>query len=500
MNKEAATFSTLLTFALALIGSLAMAGETMQPAPANPHMAQSWNPVAHVDPAQTDTFWHPFPVPPKGTSRRLQADELRYEHAGIGNFGAMSSAQYPDGSYVIWSNGRASIRKEDTITGKLIAEVFVPGIEVYPEDKATELNEYWEENGAGLMAIYKSLEPMNEIASLTHIYTLVDTDNNYLVVDGANNQIIAYTDEVKGDPQSGIVVAKTYDMPAEFKGAKTVGFNMTYDGWLAMATYDGRLLLIKKDFSEYRSIRLNHSLEENSAEFEGAPVGYGWVRNAPAIGPDNSFYIVSYQHLHKVVWDGDKLSVDKTDGAWTVKYPHGRAGSGSTPSLVGFGPDEDRFVAFASGEDVMQLYLVWRDDIPENWKGLPSKNRRIAGVVRGDMGDPDIEKVQSEQSVITFGYGVFIVNNYPQNVPWFMPSWGHQLITSYLANKTKYQPKGIMKAEWSPARQEFYVDWAHPEVSSPNMVPTVLGMHNMVLIHGANENDEYVTRAFVVVY
>jgi hypothetical protein len=495
------TIRTLLilaaTIAFSLPTSDASASESaLQHAPKNPHLADSWNPIAHVDVAQTDTFWHPFPVPPKGTSRRLQADELKYSHYGIGNFGAMSSAPYPDGSFVIWSNGRHSIRKEDPLTGEVLAEYFLPGIEPFSEEKSDALNEFWDKKGTGIRAILKTIEPLKEIASLSYIYTLIDPENNYLVVDSRKGQVVAFADATKGDPRSDIVVAKTYDFPEELKGAQTVGFNMTFDGWLVLATYDGRIFLLKRDFSEHRIVRLNHSIEEDAANFEGGPIGYGWVRNAPVIDSNNSIYVLSYQHLHKVIWNGDQLSVNESDGAWTVTYEGGRAGSGSTPTLMGFGPDEDRMIAFTDGQDVMHLMLAWRDEVPDDWEGLPGLPRRVAGIVKGDMGDPNIEHVQSEQSVSTFGYGVFIVNNYPKSVPWWLPDWGHQIITNYLANHVKYQPQGIMKAEWNPESRDFYKDWAHPRVSSPNMVPTVLGAHNMVMIHSANEDSEFVSRAF----
>ena len=124
----------------------------------------------------------------------------------------------------------------------------------------------------------------------------------------------------------------------ELKEAQTVGINMTFDGWLVMETYDGRIFLLKRDFSEHRIIQLNHSVEEDAANFEGGPTGYGWVRNGPVIDSDSSIYVVSYQYLRKVIWNGDKLSVEKSDGAFTVTYEGGGAGSRSTPTLMGFGP------------------------------------------------------------------------------------------------------------------------------------------------------------------
>ena len=70
-----------------------------------------------------------------------------------------------------------------------------------------------------------------------------------------------------------------------------------------------------------------------------------WVRNSAAIDDDGGIYVPSFEHMHKVVWNGTTLSKDPADGAWVAPYSNSLGkGSGSTPSLMGFGPDEPHFV------------------------------------------------------------------------------------------------------------------------------------------------------------
>ena len=43
---------------------------------------------------------------------------------------------------------------------------------------------------------------------------------------------------------------------------------------------------------------------------------------------------------------------DEADGAWSFPYRNGaHNGSGTTPSLMGFGPDEDHFLVFGAGDE-----------------------------------------------------------------------------------------------------------------------------------------------------
>jgi hypothetical protein len=118
--------------------------------------------------------------------------------------------------------------------------------------------------------------------------------------------------------------------------------------------------------------------------------------------------------MHKLVCTGKQLSADQADGAWTAEYPGGGwapavkvgTGTGSTPTLMGFGPGADHLVVITDGQDRMHLTAFWRDDLPA---GATS---RIAGTIPVTCGLPrDVAWIQSEQSVATLDWGALVVNN-----------------------------------------------------------------------------------------
>ena len=69
-----------------------------------------------------------------------------------------------------------------------------------------------------------------------------------------------------------------------------------------------------------------------------------------SVDDKGGIYCVTSKYMRKVVWDGKKLSDKEEDGAWKSEYdyvPNPKAlsrGSGNTPTLMGFGPDDDKLV------------------------------------------------------------------------------------------------------------------------------------------------------------
>jgi hypothetical protein len=100
--------------------------------------------------------------------------------------------------------------------------------------------------------------------------------------------------------------------------------------------------------------------------------------------------------MQKLVWTGTKLPTDPSDGAWSEPYRNGNGlGSGPTPALMGY--YDDRFVVITDGEPVMNVVLFWRDGIPADWRAIAgAPSRRIAGMQRADMGDPQLRAIQTE--------------------------------------------------------------------------------------------------------
>ncbi|MEN8185160.1 MAG: hypothetical protein ABFS46_21770 [Myxococcota bacterium] len=114
---------------------------------------------------------------------------------------------------------------------------------------------------------------------------------------------------------------------------------------------------------------------------------------------------------------------------------------------------------------------------------------RIAGMAPADMGDPQIQAIQSEQSVVVAGYGALVVNNMPRNVPWYLPEQARPLLISFLGSNPAHQPYGVQKFAWNPEARALENAWVNTEVSSPSCVPVVSYPSERVYLIGARENQ-----------
>ena len=453
-------------------------------APQNPFLADGINPLPHGDTAQQDAT--PL-AGPMGQSRRLSESELSYQFLGPGYFGIYTSSPYKDGKRVLWTNGLNGIYKIDEETYKIIDHLPTPAAEIYTEDWANGIIDKLDKNNGSLSAIKTGIDALMPLTNLSGIYAMVGS-NNWFYFARKDGIIIAYGDEVEGDPSSGIVEKARFEMPADEAGP-SVGINMTYDGWIVFPTEDGIMVAVSMDLKSYKSVPMKHRDDE---DIETRGTGYGWVRNAIAVDEAGGIYVASRNHMHKVVWTGERLSTDEADGAWTARYRNGwEEGTGATPSLMGFG-DEDQFVVITDGDPRMNVTLFWRNEIPEDWSQLDgTPSRRIAGQAPVTMGDLNVQKIQSEQTVIVAGYGALVVNNTPRNAPFFIPKEGaaRGVLIGPLGSNPKYQPFGVQKFQWNPVTKRLEQAWVNETISSPNGVPWVSIGSEQVYFIGARDNQ-----------
>ncbi len=451
--------------------------------PRNPHLADSNYAMGHGDSAQQDALTQAGPM---GPTRTLKEGEIQYTFTGPGYFGIQTSGVYPDGKRVFWGNGLDRLVKLDYDTHEVVAQKYFPGEPRYTEEQSEASIASFEAGNDGIFAIYKAFREAQKLRNLSNIYTLLDNENVYYI-GSKSGAITAYGDADPGDSRSPIVELRTFQLPEQATGP-IMGLNMTYDGWLIVATEHGYMAAIKKDFSDHRLIRITHS--EGAEDKATGPTGYGWIRNGFAIEENGGIYIASQEHMHKVVWDGDRLSTDKVDGAWSAPYLNGWGhGTGATPSLMGFS-GEDQFVVITDGQPKMNVVLFWRNQIPEDWEKLEgAPSRRIAGQAPVTMGDPDLKEIQSEQSVVVAGHGALVVNNHPRNIPWYLPKQASSLLISYLGSNPRHQPYGVQKFTWEPGARELGEAWVNKEVSSPSTVPIVGVGSNAVYLIGARNNQ-----------
>jgi hypothetical protein len=450
---------------------------------ANPFVADSPYGLPHGDSAQTDASPRPGPV---DVSRALLPAEIRSTFVGPGAIIGFLSGRYRNGGRVLWVNGVNGLYKLDAETYEVLQVLPREGAETYTEEWALDLIARLDaDNGQGAMRT--GGEVMMPLTSLSGVYIAIGA-NNWLYAAANDGSITAYGDAIEGDPASPIEVKARFTPPAGLTGPM-VGMNITYDGWLIVASERGDVVAVSMDLQQYRTVRLRHA---DTEDVSSENAGMGWVRNSFAVDDQGGIYIVSRNHMHKVVWNGDQLSVDEADGAWSEPYRNGGGnGSGATPTLMGYGPDEDRLVVITDGDAVMNLTLFWRDDIPEGWEQLENApSPRIAGLAPATMGDTSLTAVQSEQSVAVAGYGALVVNNTPRNPPAILPEQ-HRIgiLSGPLGSNPRFQPFGVQRFQWDPESRTLYTAWENTEVSSPNAVPWISTGSNQVYTIGARDNQ-----------
>lgn len=490
-------------------------------APANPYMADSVVSVGHINSAQSTGV---DIAGPSGPTKELTEENggLTYTHLGPGHFGFAISPPYPNGKRVIWSNGADRISKLDYDTLEVIDELFLENSPLYVANEGPVTAEEADSkirmvdflpkfrySGLATMAATVPLSKKYYGGGLAGVYYLLSADNVLYV--GGKNSILAYADVDPTDQKSRILLKKEWQKPAEIVGGFN-SMNMTYDGWLISLSDDGWVVLINRDLTEYHTLQLTGAEVAAAWNQQMLDAGHrqgaaNWVRNGPAIDKSGNIFLPSLQHMHKIVWDGEKLSQDPADGAWVEPYSNkgdinitfdnitdpttgkpftfenANVGSGATASLMGF-DDEDQFVVITDGDKVMNMVLFWRNEIPDNWKQLPNApSRRIAGMLRADIGQDDKVAVQTEQSVVVGGYGAFVVNNAPANK--LIEKIPDGAYIGMAGHHPDFTPHGVQKFEWDPEAQALKEAWVNSEVSSVNSVPLVSNGSNMVYTVGA---------------
>jgi hypothetical protein len=285
--------------ALPLVSGASMASAVEMP-PRNSFLADSVYPLGHGDPGQQDAL----PVDgPDDPGPALDASEIQYAPTGPAQFGAYTSSPYPDGRRVIWSNGLDRIVKVDFETFEILATYWIEGARRWTEAEADTSIARFDESNEGVLAIWHAFQDALKLRDISSVYTVLDAENTYYIADKSGT-ITAYADADPTDPASPIIVKASLRLPEPVTGL-TVGMNMTFDGWLIVPTEHGYVIAISRDLKEFHVIRMRHS--EGAEEKATQPTGYGWVRNAVAIDEDGGIYIVSQDHMHKLIWTGERL-------------------------------------------------------------------------------------------------------------------------------------------------------------------------------------------------
>jgi len=385
----------------------------------NPFLATSAFPISHSNPGATEAVRHAGPT--KG--RQLTAADVKT----VPNvFTSHPTIKNVSGERIVIASGVDGIRKI-LATGEqfeLISFIPYPSHEDYPKRATPEAlraaleiadTAYRSKDEATIMAMSQPMQDIgfNRLQIAGGTYNMIDKDGFHYAPSGGLGVVKSTDDNV---PRGPLRIAKSKDLapdvPAELKQSVThiVGVTMSYQGDVMVAAH-GALFLLDRDLVLKGLMGLPGEDVENSI-----------------CADDTGIYVVTSKRMLKVVWTGSKLSVDEADGGWQSEYntmSREKAtaagaltvsgGSGTTPTLMGFGNDPDKLVVISDGDaDGAQIVAFWRDKIPDDFKQQPgTKSRRIAGQIR-----TDISKVTIEPSFSVLGYGVVVQNGaYPMPEP-----------------------------------------------------------------------------------
>jgi len=312
-------------------------------------------------------------------------------------------------------------------------------------------------------------------------YSVVD-NKNVLYVNYGNN-IYAFALKNPCKPSEGIKTCYMIeDVVTAIQGKNNLssvrvsGLSMTYDGHLIIIFSNGVAVVDRTLNTTCASFcRFNDS---------------EYVSNSVAVDENNGIYVASDSVMHKLVWTGTKLSDDEADGAWLQEYTNSEQppmikmgkGTGSTPTLMGFGNDKDKLVVITDGAKRMNLVAFWRDEIPKG-------SQRIADQIPVTCGlSNDTEWIQSEQSVVVYGYGSFVVNNMPETFDSNLEGKNKILQVSLMgpASPTSY---GAERFQWNTSTHKWSSLWSRSDVSSTSMIPIHSVSGNMALINGYQSPD-----------
>lgn len=475
--------------------SLAVAASTMTLPPPNPYLSQGAPAVTHNDSGASDAM----PVEGPREQGTVEAARVQRISTGLLTINYAGLLLYPDGTQATWNTNNNRVTKIRIDGGRWEALAWRPidgmkllsaaAVEAHLQafDAArseAELRAYL----ANKLPFYAETEGRE-----AGVYSLTDERGEFYVLTRHDIQVFGQADPT--DPHSAVVLLRKWAIPSAVKREAEaralllarldrsgmggnpdfrrgvaqmrdipLGINMTYDGHLVFSMVGGSVVVVDRDFR-----RPPHVVKVAGELFT----------NSLSVDPDGGIYAVGDRRMHKFVWRKGRLSDRARDGAWSAPYDltetplpgvrGGGTGSGTTATLMGFGPGEDRLVVIADGQPRMNLVAFWRDAIPRDARQQPgTASPRIAGQIAVRMGGVEAPFIQTEASVGVAGPYAFVVNGMaPENIK---PDLDNLLVQGPF----KTPPRGIEMLRWDHDANRWDSLWARPDISTPAAIIPVL--------------------------
>lgn len=459
--------------AMAVMAAKENAATRSKPRP-NPFLAAEAYAVTHFDPAQTDVM--PYALP-RGT---FHVDLRKAPRVQAGPISIMTLAT-PSPRYM-WAASSGGVSYVDVSDGgwREVARLPDPDAKPLPAGLLDKILAEPLDDVARVEKAVKTDLALDRKRISANIYVVSGKDGVLYATNRSAVRAYGLVDPKR--PEAGIKLLRTIDLKDRLTAVENAGgvmLNMTYDGHLVVGAAQS-IRVLDRDFKPVG----------DAFQFPEGEI----VSNAMAVDEKNGIYIASDKVMRKLVWTGKTLSRDAAHGAWESAYDSGQTpmpsvkfgnGTGSTPTLMGFGDDADKLVVITDGSDRMKLVAFWRDEIPAGFTQRPgTKSNRIADQIQVTCGLPgSTPYVQSEQSVVALGYGAFVVNN-------IRPKGVADRLVDVLAGGPALTPAaGAERFEWDTKTKTWRSVWTRNDVVSTSMVPTVSGPSRIVFVNGYTKAD-----------
>lgn len=461
----------------------------------NPYLANDKLATTHFDLAQSDNF--PDPVP----EGEFNIDPQKLDRIPGGPVNIITLKSTEEGFW--WGLGTDRISYIDGRKGKWneVARYNWPQVaQIEQSNLDAVLGSKYALSDALARDYYKLWAP-NKLANPT--LRMMTGNAIYAVVNNKNDVYVTASGHIyKMGVQEGKVVLKAsielkskMSVPDQLKAVIPLdkipggiqGVNISYDGSIFVGTIFGMMAVDEnlENILDNMSFPIEHFYSTFPPKVGGTPE---FISNSFAIDSQNSIYVATGSRMNKVIWDGSHFSNQSEDGAWSQPYKTGDLaptikygkGTGSTPTLMGFGPDEDELVVITDGQNQMNLVAFWR---------AQKKGSQIADQIDVQCGftDPP-EFIQSEQSVAVLGDGAFVVNNIAPD-PQGLRNYDEandvaDLIFNVLAVGPIVNPgQGVERFQWNKELNKWERVWADSYLSSTSMVPAISSTSEIVLIN-----------------
>tara|TARA_R110000772_G_scaffold61283_1_gene138134 strand:+ start:127272 stop:128885 length:1614 start_codon:yes stop_codon:yes gene_type:complete len=481
---ELSSKSALLLVFIAALSQTVKAEERPE---RNPFLSADIYGVTHINPAKQNSI--PYKIPLK--TQHIDLDSLVPVWGGPVNNATYASTT--PGYFWSVSTDRIALIDARAKRWIRVADIDLPGAKRRSLGTLKKIVEHEYRNMKDAETHIKSLlgdQPGSIMPA--GIYALVSDQD--IVYANAGTVVSAIGRVDPQDVSKGLEIKAQFDTakiipPTSVFGEKArvglVGMNMTYDGHVVIGALNGIAVIdaaLKK--GHFQSFNDDNQMATNSL----------------AVDSKNGIYVATGSKkprlpgvMHKFVWTGDKISDDPSDGAWKAQYDGGDwppaikagTGTGSTPTLMGFGTDEDRLVLITDGTNRMKLVAFWRDEIPADAQEIAGAlSPRIADQKAVTAGiSEQSDWLQSEQTIIVSGQGAFVVNNLIEE--------GHpdRIIDVMTVGPVHRPPSGVEKMVWNQEENRFYSAWTRGDVVSVSMVPLASSGSGAVFVNGYSDKD-----------